>query len=225
MNKAAIRIILILMGLIPLVFYSNCSQVPGSSNDSQGSSLSTNCLAPAGVSNTPETIEEAVRLINALPKPVTLPCFIQSLGKPLNIVASQSSSSAQPSVGLRSPRIFIFGEQLIMTVVPAGIGKDLLEFGQLVSSSESIKGELEFPIATKISATLPFTRIASGGGTTCTACHRPEYPTPGSSYSFTSKAIMPSSFGQVSLSDLQLQSELCNTESEPYRCAILRSLF
>jgi hypothetical protein len=48
------------------------------------------CVAPEGVSNTPTTVLETIDLINALPQPVTLPCFIESLERPLRLYATRT---------------------------------------------------------------------------------------------------------------------------------------
>ncbi len=72
-----------------------------------GRSPTPGCRAPAGVSNSPRTIDETVTLINALPKPLSLPCFLESLARPLEISASYGVFSAQPAKGIRSPRIFV----------------------------------------------------------------------------------------------------------------------
>src|SRR5690348_2790353 len=37
------------------------------------------CQAPPGVSAKPHSTDEAVQLLNALPKPTTVPCFLESL--------------------------------------------------------------------------------------------------------------------------------------------------
>ena len=68
----------------------------------------TGCRAPSSVSNAPQSIAETVTLINALPKPLTLPCFLESLARPLEMSATFSVVSAQPAVGHRSPRVFLF---------------------------------------------------------------------------------------------------------------------
>ena len=221
--RGGARLGFIWLGLLPLVFYSNCSQVPETT--SAVSQVSTTCSAPPGVSNSPGTIAETVKLINSLPKPVTIACFVQSLSRPLAVYASMSASSAQPAVGPGNPRMFIFSKQLILTIAPAGFGGDLLEMGQLTSNAESIKGELKFPIYSQIPTHLPFSRIDEGGSTTCVFCHQPEYRASGYTNAFVSRAIRASSFSRVSLNDLKLQALACDALAEPYRCGILRSVF
>ena len=72
-------------------------------------------------------------LVNALPSPVTLPCFLQALARPLKMHAAVSLISAQPSVGARSPRIFLFFDGLRVSIVPAGAGAPLLEMGEIAT--------------------------------------------------------------------------------------------
>src|SRR5687767_916415 len=103
------------------------------------------CRAPAGFSGSPRTIAEAIALVNALPPPVTLACFLQSLDRPLYAYATYSVISLQPAVGARSPRIFLFDGKsggLVMSIVPEGMGSHALEFGQFVDETRTIKGEI-----------------------------------------------------------------------------------
>jgi hypothetical protein len=210
-------------GLGLLFLYTNCSQSLSTTEDQF--SVSTTCSAPAGVSNEPGTVDEVVRLINALPKPVTVPCFVQALKRPLYMYASQSSSSAQPSTGTDSPRMFIFSKRLILTIAPAGMGKHLLEMGQLRSDEESIKAELAFPISSTISNSLPYGRIDSGTSTTCGACHRNEYPLASPAGAYASRALRASSFSRVAVSEVKNKALSCNALADPYRCAMLTAVF
>ena len=89
------------------------------------------CVAPAGTTPSPATIADVVALINAMPKPVTLPCFLAALARPLELYATRSVISAQPAVGRRSPRTFLFLDGLTLSVVPEGVGTRLLEMGEL----------------------------------------------------------------------------------------------
>src|SRR5450432_198125 len=66
---------------------------------------SPQCRAPAGVSNNPQSIAETITLLNALPKPLSIPCFLESLARPIPVLATFGVLSAQPAVGVRSPRV------------------------------------------------------------------------------------------------------------------------
>src|SRR6187551_2246457 len=88
------------------------------------------CHPPSGISGAPQTIEDVTALINALAAEhdgkVELPCFVASLDRPLGATASAGYFSAQPAHGARSPRVFLWSGALVLSVVPEGIGKDLL---------------------------------------------------------------------------------------------------
>ena len=75
--------------------------------------------------------------------------------------------SLQPSLGPRNPRIFLFWDKLIVSVVPDGTGRSLLEMGQLVDVDRSLKGELGFPITGPVDPGTPFARVFQGQGTSC----------------------------------------------------------
>lgn len=136
--------------------------------------------------------------INAMPKPLTLACFIASLPRPLYYNATHSRSSVQPAIGRLNPRIFIQYDQLWLSFVPHEAmtavkdpitgartsvwdadGIQLLEFSLEVESDlpvpQSIKGELAFPILNTIPRNAPYARIAdSAQESTCKACHANE---------------------------------------------------
>lgn len=157
----------------------------------------TPCVADP-VLAAPTTIEEAVSLINSLPMPVSIVCFLQALQKPFQLVATRSTLSAQPADGEETPRFFLFYDKLIISVVPGGDGKDLVEFSYLVSTRDSVKGELEFPVTASLDAEAAYiTSLNSRGtGTRCAVCHGGERPaaTPTSDYpqtAYISRAIKP----------------------------------
>ena len=138
-----------------------CGGAQPGSGSNPGESSPSRCVTPEGVSGSPESIDDALALINALPKPTTLPCFLQSLDRPLRLHATSGIVSAQPSQGRRSPRIFLFSPSgsFQMSVVPAGPGAPLLEFGELGANQRSVKAELAFPISEPVAPNAPFTRV------------------------------------------------------------------
>jgi hypothetical protein len=83
-------------------------------------------------------------LINGLPKPVSLVCFLEALERPLRLVATRSFFSAQPAVGARSPRIFLFMDGIIQSIVPAGSARNLLEMGEATSPGSAIRRSSSF---------------------------------------------------------------------------------
>ena len=185
------------------------------------------CRAPAGVSDSPRTISETVTLINALPKPLTLPCFLESLARPLQIHATYSLFSAQPAEGLRSPRIFLFQDPTLLSIVPAGDGASLLEFGEQRAEFRSLKAEIAFPVLAPLEPSAPFDRLLFNPQiTTCGGCHaeeRPESEISGVSR-FVSRALRPLPRDQVTALSLAHELEICDRALEPQRCAMLQAL-
>jgi hypothetical protein len=187
---------------------------------------SSACRPPAGVSGAPRTISEVVALANALPRPLTLTCFLESLDRPLELHAALSTVSLQPAPSARSPRIFIFTGDVIMSVVPEGKGQSLLELGQLVALDRSAKAELKFPITEPLGADSPFAHVREEGGTTCRFCHPRETAAPALSPSaFTSGAFSPLQRARVDLEIVRAERQACDASAEPGRCGLLGALF
>lgn len=186
------------------------------------------CQAPAGLIREPRSIEQSVELVNALPKPLTLSCFIEALGRPLRLHAATSSVSNQPSRGTRSPRIFISLETLVMTVVPEGRGAHLLEFGEQRPELRSVKAELSFPIEENVSSSLPYENaLYTEELTGCAFCHGIEERDPSviAGPAFVSQSYRPFDHQRVPLSSLQQEHATCDAVVEPERCALLDALF
>lgn len=175
----------------------------------------------------PQSIEEVVNLINALPKPLDLSCFLQSLKRPLYLNASASILSAQPAAGETNPRIFIFKGNLIISIVAAGAGSKLLEFSELKYSRRSIKGELTLPIEKSVANSDPFKKIITENKTSCSGCHtleQEEYITEGIQV-YSSIAIRPSINKDIHIDDLKYELYLCQFyRLENSRCHIYHSL-
>ncbi|MEK6628865.1 MAG: hypothetical protein AABY53_09585 [Bdellovibrionota bacterium] len=219
--------------LLVMNFSQGCSKsrnkTSGSSTASSSSASKSSCATPAGFSGSPKTIEEAIAMINALPKPVTVGCFLESLKRPLGVTMTSSLISAQPAnIGdnLRNPRVFILGDPLTISIVPAGVGSEVIEFGVMVGDS-SIKGELAFPVIEKLLPTAAYDKIRFGNGTACQVCHKNETRaleiTQGEA--FRSGAIRPKPETKVALESIKLEWLSCDKIVEPKRCEILRGLF
>src|SRR5688572_8125053 len=119
---------------LPLGLAFVCGWAAGACGPAQGDAGATSEVAPGDISasgeegavgcgsseaaEAPGSILEVVGQVNALPRPVTLPCFLATLPRPLEVHASQSIFSAQPAAGRRSPRMFIFSGALTLTIVP-----------------------------------------------------------------------------------------------------------
>ncbi len=185
------------------------------------------CVPPAGVSGSPRTLGEALTLINSLPRPVSVACFVESLDRPLQANATKSVFSAQPAVGARSPRIFLLSGQLVASIVPEGVGRDLVEFSQLTSNTRSIKSEVAFPVLAPLEMSDAFARLPFNNVSVCAFCHAEETRvmvdgTPGG---YESRALRPRAEEAVSLGSVKQEYLACDATKESERCAILTALF
>ena len=183
------------------------------------------CAPAPGTTASPSSISETVALVNGLPKPVSLACFLQALERPLRLVATQSFFSAQPAVGSRSPRIFLFMDGIIHSIVPEGSARNLLEMGEATNPGSSIKAELEFPITENITLATAFERLPLEDITTCGVCHNGHLPVLGIEGAFESEVLRPADDELVPLAELEEEARSCDAELEPERCAMLGALF
>lgn len=171
----------------------------------------------------PKTIQQVVDRINALPRPVDIPCVVAGLPRPLAVVASTSIFSAQPAEGRRSPRMFLMLDGLILAVVPEGTGRHLLEFGQIVAAGRTVKAELAFPIDGGVANNAPFDEVMMGPTqTNCALCHRFESP---HDAGFSSVGFKPDPGNLVPLSELRQQLAACDFTAEKDRCDLLYAVF
>lgn len=201
----------------------------GATGESVASSVDPRrCKPAAGATGSPGTIEEAVTLANGLPFPVTAECFVEALDRPLRLEATKSRSSVQPAVGERSPRLFLWStETFVMTVAIDGPGRDLIEFGQFVAPDRSIKGELEFPLESPVSAAAPFERVRNPEYpriTTCFVCHDREEDEPSVPRGRSSLAVRPRPEQLVDIASLRTEYARCDPNTEPARCRWLDAI-
>lgn len=186
------------------------------------------CSAPAGVSGSPRNIQQAVALMNSLPKPTTLTCFVESLDRPLELYLTRSELSVQPANGVRSPRTFIVMGDLLMAIVPDGDFSSLLELGQLTTAGRSIKGEIEFPLTADVTASAITEHIRMGDISLCGGCHGGETRPRDSFFvdgAFESAVAVPISVYEVDLESLRQEARECDAGREPGRCEMLAALF
>jgi hypothetical protein len=204
-----------------------CSDDAGeaAAGPSQGAAEIEPCAPAPGTTGSPSSIAETVDLVNGLPKPVSLACFLEALQRPLRLVATQSFFSAQPAVGSRSPRIFLFMDGIIHSIVPEGSARNLLEMGEATSPGLSIKAELEFPITENITLATAFERLPFDDITTCGVCHDGRVPVLGIEGAFESEVLRPADRELVPLADLEAEARSCDGAIEPERCAMLAALF
>jgi hypothetical protein len=177
----------------------------------------------------PSTVLEVAQRVNQLPHPVTLPCFVESLARPLELNATESLISAQPAVGRRSPRLFIFVDPLIMSISFDGVGSHLLELGELrEGATRALRAEIAFPVEGEMSREAPFERIVFLERlTTCGGCHADERPALDVTFTqaFDNRALRPLERERVSLESLVRELGRCDPAREPDRCALLEAVF
>lgn len=184
------------------------------------------CVPPPGMGS-PATIEEVVALVNALPKPTSLACVLESLDRPLAIYASTSAASAQPASGTHNPRIFLFRGDLTLSVVLGSEGPETLEFAYAIGERLSIKAELEFPVDELLEPSAPYDQIAVAGGTTCGLCHGSEAPAASVDFAvaWASDVFQDEPEQSLSLSFLRQLALDCDHEAQPERCEMLDAIY
>lgn len=186
------------------------------------------CVPGPGATGRPKSVVEVVELVNSLPMPVTLPCFLRSLERPLSLLATSSVISAQPAQGQDDPRLFIISDELSLSIVTKGDGMDFLEIGEITAPNRSIKGEILFPVEAPIALDVPFKRIEfTSQNTVCYACHYPEepvadYPVAGA---FVSTAYRPIPRLEINFDYVKYQFTTCDHAAQPERCAMLAAIF
>ena len=195
------------------------------------------CSPPPGISGRPATLQQAMALMNSLPKPTTLACFIEALDRPLTLYMTESDQSLQPSPGPRSPRTFILYEHLEMSIVLEGEASYTLELGYRPQPQDqiperSIKSEILFPISKDVLPEGFFDRIQRDFGgsrtTVCSNCHNGEEFTASDDFPngvFESEVIDPYTVYEVKLETLQAEVATCDPAVEEHRCGLLNALF
>ncbi len=186
------------------------------------------CVAGEGVSARPSSIAETVQLINSMPRPLSISCFLRALERPLSVHATTSPFSAQPAPGPENPRLFLFIDPLYLSVVPDGESRDLLELSELTSNTRSVKAEILFPVTEEFPLPLAYERVLdekNGDRTSCGLCHGDEQPVDADGPAFESSAIKPPPLLRVELDVLTDQSEKCEVTQGNDPCDMLRSLF
>lgn len=187
------------------------------------------CVAPEGVSSRPATIGEAVALMNALPRPTTLACFIESLARPLDVYFSKSQLSAQPADGPDNPRTFIVNGALFLSSVPSGYAQNTLELGFRTGDERAIRGEIVFPLRAPVSASTMAEHIELGERfTICGLCHAREARTRDpflGELAFESDLIAPNPDDELGIEAVRALATTCDPLVTPERCARLSALF
>jgi hypothetical protein len=185
------------------------------------------CATPPGM-GAPDSVADVVELMNLLQDPVTVPCVLHILDRPLQMVATRGMLSPQPALDSANPRIFIFSGNLVLSVVSAGMGRDLLKMAQYFGTHESLKAELRMPAEQPISHDEPYGRLRYNDSVTvCGFCHRDERPAPGISHpnAMISLAFRPLNAEVILLADVRAQHDDCDSAEDPARCAIYSAIF
>lgn len=174
----------------------------------------------------PRTVDEVIARINALPMPVSAPCFTASLPRPLSLVATTSRFSAQPAGGPDDPRLFIFTPGALLSVVIGGKAKDLLEIGELVTDNRTLKAEIVFPVAAPITRDAAYAHLDYAPTiTSCGLCHTGEEVHPAHPLARTSIAFRPVARTLMSLDRARALSAACDPAVERERCVAWASVF
>ena len=129
------------------------------------------CTPPNGVSGSPTDIDALVTLVNALraehASPLEIGCVVESLDRPLGILASKSPFSLQATVDPKNPRFFLFSGNLVIALLPTTEAGYLLEAAYSVSETRSVKAEIKFPIEAPLPPAQPFDHLLQDGRTSC----------------------------------------------------------
>lgn len=225
--KLVLRIGIVALLVAILASFNNCS-FPHAliSEGTLNSSGVSDCRLRAGESSiNPLTVNQVVELINRIEKPVTVSCLISFLEAPLKIYAVNNQASAQAAASFESPRIFIFNQNLILSVVPDGDGKDFVEMSEVVGIFRSIKAELKFPINDIIVSGDAFRSIINNQGvSTCRGCHDnaevANQITTGPA--FITDMVLPDPNKRVPATNLNFWARNCDVNSNPFRCEMLK---
>jgi hypothetical protein len=187
------------------------------------------CFAPDNLGGNPQNVEDMVALINALPKPVSVGCVLQTLERPLAIEATSNTFSAQPAIGANNPRIFIHRGDLILSIVTLGDPSRLIEFSVLRSPDRSIKGELAFPVEAEIDQAAPYERIKDddGIGTKCAFCHLAESLDDQLTFAdvYESDVLEMPPGRRIELDYMRWLFDNCDRSVQPERCSIFDGIF
>jgi hypothetical protein len=198
----------------------------GVTADSDGWEVARTCLPPPGLGR-PEHIGDVVALVNALPMPVTLPCVLEALQRPLVVVGATSPFSAQATTDIDSPRLFVFSADLVPAIVTVGDARALLEMGEYVETGRTLKAEIEFPVAAPLPESAPFAHLLRGESTSCSLCHDAErYAGKLDEVSmYTTQALAPEAERLIPIGLVEQYARDCDPERDAERCALLEALF
>jgi hypothetical protein len=181
---------------------------------------------PCAVGARVESVEAALDLVDALPTPVTMDCWLSALERPLGLVLTSDVFNTQPAEGPRSPRIIVRGDDLAITVVPVGEARGLMEFGERGEAGLFVRAELDFPIEERpIDRQYAYDRVLAFPGASesgCRVCHVDEVAL--GDGRFANNALRPPDELVVPLEVLLDERASCDPAEDPYRCAMFAAL-
>jgi hypothetical protein len=203
-----------------------CAPPPAPSPPDAGPWFMSELGQCVGTSAPLRTVDDIVARLNTLPKPVSVACFTASLSRPLAVVGTSSRFSAQPAGGPLDPRLFLFSDGLILSIVTDGDGKDLLEVGELITPTRTLKAEFKFPLSGTVTrddayAHLDFVPTESS----CGLCHAQEERHDAHPLARVSLALKPNARSLVPLSRLRQFAADCDAETQRDRCLRWEALF
>lgn len=176
-----------------------------------------------------KSIAEVIDRVNTLPHPLSGPCFVAGLARPMAVVATTGTVSAQPAGGPHDPRVFILSPGVVIAVVPNGEGSKAIELGEWASATRTLKAEIALPVAQPLPADEPFTRAEgsdSAGVTRCGFCHTNEARHGSIAHGYVSGAFRPLPIHEVKLKGLEAEHLACITNGEiSERCDMFHALF
>lgn len=177
----------------------------------------------------PRDIAQLMALLNALPRPTSLACVLESLPRPLDVYFTSSRASAQPAGSELSPRTFIVSGDLFLSIVPDGTAQDLLELGYRTSPERAVRGEIVLPLRGELEPSVLAAQIeGTDRSTTCGTCHGRETRVHDvflGDLAFESEVIAPSARREVPLDTMRAEAARCDPSLERERCANLSALF
>jgi hypothetical protein len=172
------------------------------------------------------SIADVVARLNAL-APVDAPCFVASLPRPLAVTATHDVTSAQPAASKASPRLFFLLPTIVISAVPEGEGGKLLELGEWVTPTRTIKGEIAVPVAAPLASDAPYKKVLQGQfATVCGVCHHGESAHPTIPDAFVSVAFKPRRAALVTVAELEAHHRACvRAADQSARCEMFHAIF
>jgi hypothetical protein len=114
----------------------------------------------------------------------------------------------------------------VLAVVTGGDGKDLLELGELVTESRTLKAEYKFPFTGPTSREDGYQHLDYiPSSTTCGLCHQNEERHPAHPMARVSLALRPPKHTVVKLADVRAWAAACDREATRDRCLRFESVF